>query len=709
MVKRRLAWLLAGLVLAAGCSDRGLPLDPITAPPPSLDTVGDSVGAPPEEGVGTLGTIDEIKPQGQGLVLYQTGFDVEEVPGARIRQSMHKLSVGARHQKLQVQIKDSTEIWVQGRRVTVDSLAVGMEVLVVGRVTGAALHAEVITDLSDAQPPSDSMTAALGPMSAGPVSDWNPELGVRTTSMCLGQTLPYSAPDILQFQGCWGGPSAAGSFPTGFIPVFCPLIGCVGIDQFSYVAGLAGWGYAFPFQFEATSPANLVYNIPADVTLKVTPLSADPALSFWGGLGLEFGLRFRFCSFFGCYNLGTVELSVLTTIQQSSGAAPLGGQVLDIATTSCPSVGLIPLAKVPIDPLSLGFCQDLDLHGRDFRAMVRATGANPAWSRYEAFGPQPITRSVRPSAMNVDLRFDNFHWVPELHQSYFFRLDMFIWTLWNSPKIPLPGAGPFEAITTPFPLAGSVFTVATDPLSPVDALRYFYHPTTTRLSMDVDPAPTLLTITSSALLSEGSAVTAWLREEYLNAPISGHPVTLEATGLAGTPSTTVTAVTDGTGTVALILPPGEYRVTATFAGAEMYVPSQDTMDPVYVYRPTTFVIWGGNPGGIVTGGRYQFWGSGWSKQVVGGDYGGNASFQGFSIQESDVLWSSPPASSGNMPADVPDLISVIVTTRVTRRGTLSTGNIAGHAILRVENPERYRPAGGHALNGVVRVVLDGRR
>jgi hypothetical protein len=706
MVKRRRVWLLAGLVLAFGCSDLGLPLDPITVPPPSLDTVGDSVGAPPEDGVGTLGTIDEIKPQGQGLVVYQTGFDVEEVPGARVRQSMHKLAVGARHQKLQVHIRDSTEIWVNGQRVTVDSLAVGMEVLVVGRVTGAALHADVITDLSDTEPPPDSMSAALAPMAAGPVSGLLPEMGVRTTSMCLGQTLPYSAPDILQFQGCWGGPSAAGSFGTGFIPVFCPLIGCVGIDQFSYVAGLAGWGYAFPFQFEATSSENLVYNIPGDVALKVTPLSVDPALSFWGGLGLEFGLRFRFCSIFGCYNLGTVEISVLTTIQQSSGAAPLGGQLLDIATTSCPSVGLIPLAKVPIDPLSLGFCQDLDLDGRDFQARVRATGANPAWTRYEAFGTQPVTRSVRPSAMNVSMQFDDFYWAPELRQSYFFRLGMFIWTLWDSPKIPLPGAGPFEAITTPFPLPGSVFTVATDPLSPVDALRYFHHPTVTGLSMEVDPAPTLLTITSSALLPEGSAMTAWLREEYLDAPIVGHPVILHAAGLSGSPSTTVTVLTDGAGMVSLVLPPGEYRVTATFAGAEMYVPSEDVMDPVYVYQPTTFVIWGGNPGGIAGGGRYQFWGSGWVKQVMGGDFGGNASFQGFAIQESDAAWTSPPASSASMPATLPDVISVIVTTRVTRRGVLSTGNIAGHAILRVENPERYRPAGGHGMHGVVRVVVD---
>jgi hypothetical protein len=698
MMKQRLGCLLAGLVLVSACSDRGLPLDPPAVPSPSVDMMGDVVSAP--RGVGTLGMIAEIEPEAQGLVLYQGGFEVEEVPGAKILQSAQRLSVGAHHKRIQVQITESTRIWINGEEVTADRLVAGMEVFVGGRVTGAGLTAELITDLSNMGPPTARMNAVQAPLSTGTPGDMVPEVGVRATSMCVGQTLPYSSRDILQFQGCFGGPSKADSFRT-YIPVAGNGLVFLYITRFSYLAGLAGGGFAFPFRFEATPTEKLVYNIPGDVAMKVTPLPAAPALSFWWALGVEVELDFELCIILGdCYDVGSVELSAMPfTARRTSAAAPLHGETLNLVTTTCPSIGMIPISHLPIDPLSIGLCPGQEMDGDHFGAIVTATGANPG-REWVDFGVQPVRRQVRPRAMNVDLRFDNFLWVPTVRNTFFFRVDMAIWTIWESPRIALSD-GTFVAINATDGFPGPGFSLATHP---VDGTP-LYHPTSVVLSLDVDPAPTLLTITSSALVPEGSAVTAWLREEYLDTPITGQPVTLHATGLAGSPSTTVTVLTDGTGTAALVLPTGEYRVTATYEGAGMYVPSQGAMDPVYVYRPTTFVIWGGNPGGIVTGGTYQFWGSGWSRQVVGGDFGGNASFQGFAIQQSDVLWSSPPASSARMPAEVPDVVSVIVTTQVTGRGVLSTGNIAGHAILRVENPAQYRPAGGHAGWGVVRAVV----
>jgi len=700
MARFRYFLLAAVAFLPLSCSEGGLPLNPAPAEPVP-DVATDVVMAPPAYGVGTFGRIETIKPQEQGLVLYQTGLDFEAAAGTKVNNARHDLAVGARHQKLQVHIKDSTEIWIGGKQVTVDSLAEGMSVLVVGRVTGAALHADQIMDLSDAGPPPAGAQGVTGlPLrSMGAAAG----AGIRTTSMCMGQRLPDHGAGVLEFQGCWGGPSAADHVDTGFIPVFCPIIGCFGIDRLTYTAALAGWGYAFPFRFEATPRQMLVYHVPGIVDLKVSPLDAGSAVSFWGGLGLDFGIGFRWCGIFGCYDLGVKHLSLFTTAHESAGAAPLTGQRLEIATTSCPSVGLIPIEGIPINPLELGICQGLALDGRAFEARVEAVGAQNPSLGVLSFGPASIAAAVRPMGMSVNIRYDTFRWVPELQQSLFFRFRSFAIKLFDTPAIPL-GSGAWDAITTPFPTG--VFTVATDPLSPVDALRYLYHPTQAQIALDVDPAATLLSLTSGNAVVEGTAVTAWLREEYMSAPIAGAPVAFEATGLNGTPSTAAVVTTDSRGIAGLLLPPGEYTIVARYAGGETYLPSTATQHPVYVYRPTTFVIWGGNPDGLQPGARYQFWGARWTTQVAGGDFTGNASFQGFALPLDDASWQSPPAASARiMPAELADVIGVIITTRVSGRGSWSIGNIAGHAVLRVDQPQAYRPAGGHDAWGTLRLQL----
>jgi hypothetical protein len=225
------------------------------------------------------------------------------------------------------------------------------------------------------------------------------------------------------------------------------------------------------------------------------------------------------------------------------------------------------------------------------------------------------------------------------------------------------------------------------------------------VNLAVAPAQTMIRFASSQLLTEGTAVTVRLSEEYDGSSIVGQPVVIDATGLNGTSSVSSTAPTGANGIANLVLPVGEYNVTARYLGAAMYLPSSDAMRPVYVYRPTTFVIWGGNPGGISVGSSYQFWGSGWAKQVASGAFGGNSSFKGLVIQTGPSTWDSPPASSANGDADVPDLIGVIIATEVRERGANSTGNIAGHAVLRVADPAGYRSDGGHAATGVVRVVM----
>lgn len=701
----RHVWIIACLLIAAGCSDQTTPvLDP-SAPRPGVP--GNDIGQAPMRGVGTMGTVEEVKPQEQGLVLYQTGFDFVPAPGAKFKEARHQFAVGSRHNRLQVHVDDSTKVYLNGELKTIGDLAVGDKLMVAGRLTGSSLHAEIITDLENVGPPPEELRSLWRPAPGASVSRPKSLLGpsANEVSLCMGQALDYTDPDILDFQGCWGGPSASDDINTPFIPLFCPLVGCFGLDRFTYTMALGGWGFAFPFEFAATSSPGLVYHIPGNVALQVSPLTATTgSFSFWGGLGMSVGLNIDFCSFFGCYDVYTFDLSAFSMIHQATGAGPLTGQRMDIAEVACPSIGLIPIEGVPIDPLELGICEDLHFTGQPFNADVRSTGATPAVVRRIGFGPAATNVSVRPDAMAVGIRYDNFGWSPDLHVGLYFQLSLFSFDVYDSPTIPI-ASGAFDAITTPFPMAGSVFTVATDPLSPIDDLRYLYQPTQAGATLPVAPAPTRLTITSADLLVEGTPVTARLQEDFDGSPIAGQPVTIRGTGLGGTASVEVTGTTNANGIVSVLLPVGEYNLTAEYAGATMYLPSSDTAGPVYVYRPTTFVIWGGNAGGIVPGARYQFWGSGWARQVTGGAWGGNPSFQGFAIPVSSAEWESPPANAGRGPGDVPDLIGVIISTEAWRRGANTTGNIVGHAVLRVENPSAYRPDGGHDTWGVVRLTM----
>ena len=700
--------ILAGLVVAAGCSDQTT--SPTTATTPqSRPTLASDAGGPPPENVGTMGVIDELKPQEQGLVVFQLGFDYEPPPGARFDKVEHKLAVGERHAKLQVHVKkDTTKIYLNGVEKTFGDLKVGDQVLVVGRVTGASLHADAIIDLAAVNKPPEDMTGILpAGMRSQLVSHPRVSatgLAAAATSLCMGQDFAYTDANILEFQGCWGGPSASDDLDTPFIPLFCPLVGCFGIDRFSYTMALGGWGYAFPFKFKAEASPGLVYHVPGNVSLQIETLPATTgAFTFAGGLGMDFGLNIDFCSFFGCYNVYTFHLSAFSMIHQSNRAGPLEGH-MEIAETSCPSVGVIPV-DLPINPLAIGLCEDLGLNGKPFNTTVSSAGASPAISQRYDFTNASRTASVRANAMSVAMHFDDFDWRPGMTMGLAFRFIIFGAPVWTTPEIPFGEVGIFDAVTNPFPLPGSVFTVATDPNSPVPDLLYLYQPTSANVTLSVAPAQTTVHITSAALLSEGTPVTVRLSEAFDGSPIVGHSLTIDGEGLGGTTSVSLTATTNANGIASVVLPVGEYHVTARYGGAATYLPSSNEMTPVYVYRPTSFVIWGGNADGIVVGSRHQFWGNGWAKQIEGGSYGGNSSFQGFALPTSSTTWESPPASSGRAPESVPDLIGVIVTTEVQDRGSRTTGNIASHAVLRVDDPAAYRSDGGHVGAGVVRAKL----
>lgn len=694
---------MAGLAVAAGCTDA--PTAPTTERTAALPDVG---ARPPRLGVGTMGTVVDVKPNEHGLVVEQFAFEYKVPPGRTHGAVRDSFAVGGRKNRLQVHVrKDTTQVWIRDSLKSLADVRVGDKVLVVGQLTGASLHADMITDLARLDL-ADSTIRKLPKRGGAQASSALRALAqasgtpMQVTSLCLGQDLDYTGTDVAEFQGCWGGPMASDIFDLGFIPILCPIVGCFGIGEFSYTMALGGWGFAFPYRFKAQPPAGgLTYHVPGDVTLAMEPLPATAgAFSFSGGLGLTFGLGIEFCSFFGCYDIYTLQISAFSMIHQTQGAGPLEG-TLDIAEVACPSIGLIPIEGVPIDPLSMGLCEDVGLDGRPFYADVRSIGAaGPAVWRRHGFTNAALPVRLRPDAMQVGMQFDGFSWAPHMRLGLFFRFKIFGATVYNTPTIDFGDQGAFDAV----PL-GSAFTVATDPLSPPDALRYLHQPTTKTINLAVAPAATTLAFTSPAVLTEGTPVVVRLGEAYDGSAIAGHAVVLEAQGVDGTRDTALVATTDASGSAAVVLPVGEYRLVARYAGAATYLASTANQAPVFVYRPTTFVIWGGNAGGVAAAMRAQFWGQGWTRQVTGGAWGGNASFQGFALPLTATTWSSPPASSAHGPATVPDLIGVIVTTAAQGQGSRTTGNIASHAVLRVDAPAAYRPDGGHGSTGVVRVLL----
>lgn len=701
---RRYVWAaVAGLALGAACADD---VSSPTARPalPAATPQAQVADWEPDDNVGTMGYLEEIKPQGQGLVVRQTGFDFTPSSHVKVGKIDQRFAVGNRHNKLEVAIDRDAKIYVNGEEKTVDDLTVGALLMLSGRRHGASMRAYVVTDLAAYGPPPEDASLRMGPpRTPAPqgAGAFTAEPTVTATSLCMGQDLAYG-PDVSEFQGCWGGPSAADDINIPDIPIGCPLIGCFVMDRFSYTVALGGWGFAFPFQFSATSPG-LVYHIPGDVSLGLAPLPATTgSFSFWGGIGIDVGINIDFCSFWGCSDVYTLHLSEFSMIHQATGAAPLSGR-LDIAEVACPGIGIIPI-DLPVDPIAIALCEDLGLEGDALWTHVDVPGSAPPVSHWQDFtGPvEPIT--VRPDALSVTVRYDEFQWVPDLTVGLSFKVEVFTIDVWTSPTIPLT-SGPFAAITTPFPLAGSPFTLATDPLSPVGDLRYLYHPTLASVQLEVAPAPTTLAIRSGPFVVEGDPVVAQLQEEYDGSPIANQAVAFQFAGLGGSETVTRVGVTDATGTARVVPPNGEYALTASFAGIDVYLPSSATQDPVYVYRPTSFVVWGGNPEGVVAGGTYQFWGSQWWRQVRAGEYHGNASFLGFADPLGPTAWISPPASAAHGPDALPDIISVIITTRVDGRGSRSLGNIASHVVVRVVDPAGYAPNGGHEAWGVMRAPL----
>jgi RHS repeat-associated protein len=232
----------------------------------------------------------------------------------------------------------------------------------------------------------------------------------------------------------------------------------------------------------------------------------------------------------------------------------------------------------------------------------------------------------------------------------------------------------------------------------------------------------LLRYTAKTLLGTAvpQTVSATLHDPDSLAPLAGKSVTFTAG------SVTATAVTDASGKASTTITLGADQVSGpgslavSFSGDAYHEPAFRTV-AVTIYLSTSFVVWGGNTGGLKLGDHVNFWGAQWESQVRQGDYKANASFKGFADPINQIhvcqpqatsktltptCWTSKGGQSWPPPVSVPAYIEVIVSTVVDKQGNDIYGNIAAAAVVRVDPQPRYEPVPGKPGWGVIVAVIE---
>jgi RHS repeat-associated protein/uncharacterized repeat protein (TIGR01451 family) len=239
-------------------------------------------------------------------------------------------------------------------------------------------------------------------------------------------------------------------------------------------------------------------------------------------------------------------------------------------------------------------------------------------------------------------------------------------------------------------------------------------------TITIQPKATLLRYTGNSLLGSAGAqgVSAMLTDALGKTPIANRTVTFSVG------STQATATTDaiGNASTTLTFPAnqavGPAQLTVSFAGDADYKSSSRVV-PIEIYLTTSFVIWGGNSGGLKVGTDVNFWGAQWAKQVTSGNFSANNSFKGFASPISSIqqcqpnattatltqgCWDGSPGNSGTPPLSLPSFIEVIVSTAITKQGSAIFGNTACGAVLKVDANPAYGPDPGHPGFGVITAV-----
>lgn len=106
----------------------------------------------------------------------------------------------------------------------------------------------------------------------------------------------------------------------------------------------------------------------------------------------------------------------------------------------------------------------------------------------------------------------------------------------------------------------------------------------------------------------------------------------------------------------------------------------------------------------LVGKTVNFWGAQWSKDISTGS--APNSFKGFTAtvpRTCGGTWTSSPGNSSKPPDTVPEFITVIASSKVTKSGDTITGDVA--KLLVVRTNAGYGPAPGHAGTGTVVAIV----
>ncbi|MGZ8845201.1 MAG: hypothetical protein ACXW3C_01945 [Pyrinomonadaceae bacterium] len=225
-----------------------------------------------------------------------------------------------------------------------------------------------------------------------------------------------------------------------------------------------------------------------------------------------------------------------------------------------------------------------------------------------------------------------------------------------------------------------------------------------------NPIPSVLS-TDGRVIAAGSstALTATLKDNSGGA-ISGRSVTLTLGAGAGAQSCSALTNSNGVATCTIsnvTQPLGPGTLSADFAGDANYLPSSGVAETIiFSYLSATgggsFVVGDVN---ALAGNSITFWDSQWSNTNELSDGQVPSSFKGFAGSTSTNpmqcggSWSTSGGNSSGPPSQVPSYMAVIVSSSITKSGSIISGNISRIVIVRTN--QGYSGSPGHSGTGTV--------
>ncbi|HEX3143780.1 MAG TPA: carboxypeptidase regulatory-like domain-containing protein [Pyrinomonadaceae bacterium] len=182
----------------------------------------------------------------------------------------------------------------------------------------------------------------------------------------------------------------------------------------------------------------------------------------------------------------------------------------------------------------------------------------------------------------------------------------------------------------------------------------------------------------------------------------------------GSPLTPCTASATGAGGLNVSLSvsyannvnPGTATASASYPGDNNHTGSSGAATFTITAPPFNFVIGDNN---AIVGNHVTFWGAQWATKNSLSGGAAPASFKGFANSTSTTpaecggAWTSDPGNSSGPPAAIPEFITVIVSSSVTKNGSILSGNNRKLVIVKID--PGYGPSPGGAGTGTVYSVV----